>query len=118
MKSYESRIIEPIEIVTTFGPETEFEGELTFETSLRILGKFKGDIKTNGLLIIGEDAKVEADISAGSVIIGGYVKGNVEAKSKLEILSTGKIYGNVKTNKLRIADGVIFEGTCQMLKND
>ena len=116
MNKLEARIVDHIEVNTTFGRETEFDGELEFESSLRILGKFKGSIKTEGFLIIGEGSEVEADIKAGSLIIGGIVRGNVEVKNKLEILSTGKIFGDVKTSKLKIADGVVFEGKCQMIE--
>lgn len=115
MKKIDTRMVEPLDIETTFGPETDFEGDLEYDTSLKILGKFKGQIKTNGFLIIGETAEVEAEISAGSLIIGGTITGNIEAKEKCEVLSTGKIYGNIKTKKLKIADGVVFEGNCQMI---
>ncbi len=115
MKNYDTRMVEPVDIKTTFGPETEFEGDLEYDTSLKILGKFKGSVKTGGFLVIGESAEVEAEIIAGSLIIGGTVRGNIEAREKCEVLSTGKIYGNIKTNKLKIADGVVFEGNCQML---
>jgi len=45
------------------------------------------------------------------------VKGNVEATEKLEMLSTGKVFGNIRTAKLKIADGVVFEGKCEMIRN-
>jgi cytoskeletal protein CcmA (bactofilin family) len=117
MNKLEARIVEHIEVNTTFGKETEFEGELEFDSSLRILGKFKGNINTSGFLIIGDGSVVEADIKADSLIIGGTVRGNVEVKNKLEILSTGKIFGDVKTSKLKIADGVVFEGKCHMIES-
>jgi len=60
---------------------------------------------------------ITANIKVGSVVIGGTVKGNVEATEKLEMLSTGKVFGNIRTAKLKIADGVVFEGTCEMIKN-
>jgi cytoskeletal protein CcmA (bactofilin family) len=53
----------------------------------------------------------------GSVVIGGTVKGNIEAVEKLEMLSTGKVFGNIRTAKLKIADGVVFEGKCEMIRN-
>lgn len=115
MRRIDTRMVEPLDIKTTFGVETDFEGDLEYETSLKILGRFKGQIKTGGYLVIGESAEVEAEIVAGSILIGGTVKGNIEASEKCEILSTGKIYGNIKTNKLKIADGVVFEGNCQMI---
>ena len=53
----------------------------------------------------------------GSVVVGGTVRGNIEATEKLEMLSTGKVYGNIRTAKLKIADGVVFEGKCEMIRN-
>ena len=59
---------------------------------------------------------IKANIKAKSVIINGTVHGNIEADSKLEIMPNGKLYGNIRTQKLKIADGVVFEGNCEMIK--
>ena len=64
-----------------------------------------------------QGASITANIHVGSVVIGGTVKGNIEATEKLEMLSTGKVFGNIRTGKLKIADGVVFEGKCEMIKN-
>ncbi|MFP4441834.1 MAG: polymer-forming cytoskeletal protein [Spirochaetia bacterium] len=102
---------------TRFGAETSFKGVLRFTESVRISGRFEGQIHSTGFLYIEETAEVWADITAGIIIIGGTVHGDVEATERLEMLPTGKIYGNVRTVKLRIADGVVFEGKCEMIKN-
>lgn len=104
-------------IRTTLGKETEFNGTMKFQDSLKIIGKFKGEIVSPGFLYIENGAEVKANIKVGSVIIGGVVKGNVTAKDKLEMLDTGKVFGNIRTAKLKIADGVVFEGKCEMIKN-
>lgn len=62
------------------------------------------------MLVVGEGATVKANIRAGIVIVAGEVTGNIEARQKLEMLTSGKVYGNVKTAKLQIADGVVFDG--------
>jgi cytoskeletal protein CcmA (bactofilin family) len=59
---------------------------------------------------------VKANIKVGSIVIGGVVRGNVEASERLEMLATGQVYGNIRTAKLNIADGVVFEGKCEMIK--
>ena len=102
---------------TTLGRETNFNGVMRFRDSLKIDGTFTGEIVSNGFLHIENGAMVTANIRVGSVIIGGTVKGNVEASDKLEMLATGKVFGNIKTAKLKIADGVVFEGKCEMIKN-
>ncbi len=111
-----SDIKESEKVETIFSESTSFDGILKFNTSIKIEGNFKGRIISKGYLIVGEKAKVKANIKANSIVIGGEVKGNVEAYDRLEMLPTGKLYGNIKTKKLKMADGVIFEGTCEMLR--
>jgi cytoskeletal protein CcmA (bactofilin family) len=102
---------------TIFSNTTSFNGILKFESSLKVEGKFKGKIISKGHLIIGENAKVNANIKAQSIIIAGEVRGDVEAYDRLEMLPSGKLYGNIKTKKLKMADGVVFEGSCQMIEH-
>jgi cytoskeletal protein CcmA (bactofilin family) len=105
------------EEATTLGRETNFQGTLRFTESLRILGKLAGEIISPGRLVIEEGAEVKATIRVGSIVVGGVVRGNILAKDKLEMLETGKVIGNIKTAKLKIADGVVFEGKCEMIKD-
>jgi len=104
-------------IATTLGRETDFNGVMRFKDSLKIDGTFSGEIVSTGFLYVEQGATITADIRVGSVVVGGTVKGNIEATEKLEMLSTGKVYGNIRTGKLKIADGVIFEGKCEMIRN-
>lgn len=105
-------------IVTTLGRETDFSGSLSFSESLKIEGRFDGEIDSTGFLYIDEGAEVKASVvKAASVVVAGLVRGNIEAKEKVEMLPSAKVYGNVRTAKLRIADGVIFEGRCEMIRS-
>ncbi len=104
-------------ITTTLGKETVFNGIMKFQDSLKIDGRFDGEITSRGFLYIENGAVVTANIKVGSVVIGGVVRGNIEATEKLEMLATGKVFGNIKTAKLKIADSVQFEGKCEMIKN-
>ena len=104
------------EEATTLGRETNFQGTLRFTESLRILGRFSGEIISPGRLVVDEGAEVKANIRVGSIIVGGVIRGNILAKDKLEMLSTGRVIGNIRTSKLKIADGVVFEGKCEMIK--
>jgi len=109
---------EPLLIATTLGKETSFAGTLRFKDSLRIKGKFEGEIDAMGRLLIDPEAVVNARrIRATNVVVGGTVRGDIEAADRLEMLSSAKVYGNVRTAKLRIADGVVFEGTCEMIRD-
>ena len=103
-------------ITTVFGKDTEFYGDLNFSKSLQINGYFEGEIISKGFLVVGEGSTIKANIKARSVIVSGTVHGNIESELKLEIMPTGKVYGNIRTAKLKIADGVVFEGNCEMIK--
>jgi len=103
-------------IATVFGKDTEFFGDLSFKKSLQINGSFEGEINSGGFLVIGEGSVVKANIKAKTVILKGTVHGNIEASSSLEIDARGKLFGNIRTAKLKIADGVVFEGKCEMIK--
>ncbi|HVO37802.1 MAG TPA: polymer-forming cytoskeletal protein [Spirochaetia bacterium] len=104
-------------ITTTLGKETDFNGIMRFRDSLKIDGTFSGEIVSSGFLYIEQGATITANIRVGSVVVGGTVRGNIEATEKLEMLATGKVYGNIRTGKLKIADGVVFEGKCEMIRN-
>jgi cytoskeletal protein CcmA (bactofilin family) len=96
------------------GRGSEFEGKLTFEGTVRIDGKFSGEIVTNDVLVIGEGARVQAEISAGSVVINGEVQGNIRAKTSIELRQPARVQGNLETPSLSIDKGVIFEGSSKM----
>jgi cytoskeletal protein CcmA (bactofilin family) len=96
------------------GRGSEFKGKLTFEGTVRIDGKFTGTIVTNDVLVIGEGAKVAAEITAGTVIVHGEISGNVKAKSAVELHHPARMKGNVETPSLMIEKGVMFEGQTKM----
>ncbi len=96
------------------GRGSEFEGKLTFEGTVRIDGKFTGTIVTSDVLVIGEGAKVSAEINCGTVIVHGEINGNLKAKTAVELHHPAKVKGNVETPSLMIEKGVLFEGQCKM----
>ncbi len=103
------------DIVTVFGPETSFDGVLRFKETLHIKGKFKGTIEATGALVVEKGAEVETDsISVTSLEIAGKVSGSIRALDKVDMLSGSSVRGDVATSRLRIADGVLFEGQCSM----
>jgi len=101
--------------MTVFGPETAFSGKLRFRDTLCIQGSFKGTIEATGALIVDKNAVVEADyISVASLTVHGSVIGAVRAVDKVDMLPGAKVRGDVEAARLRIADGVVFEGQCSM----
>lgn len=104
-------------IKTVLGKGAYFNGNLEFKDSLKINGSFIGSINAKGLLVIGEGAMIQANISTDSIVIFGTIKGDVIASEKVEMFSTGRVYGNIKSRKIKISDGVIFNGKCEMIKD-
>lgn len=96
------------------GRGSEFEGKLTFEGTVRIDGKFTGTIVTNDVLVVGEGAKVSAEITCGTVIVHGEINGNVRAKNAVELHHPAKMRGNIEAPSLMVEKGVIFEGQSKM----
>jgi cytoskeletal protein CcmA (bactofilin family) len=101
--------------VVIFGGSTSFNGHLVFKESLCIQGKFKGTIEATGDLIVDKGAVVEADhISVASLEVYGTVVGAVHAIDKIDLFSGAEVRGDLTAARLRIADGVLFEGQCSM----
>ena len=102
------------EINTLLGRGSEFEGKLTFEGTVRIDGKIKGEIFSDDILVVGEGAEVQCEITVGVVIVEGNVTGNIRAKRAVELHAPARVKGNIVTPSLFIDKGVIFEGNCKM----
>jgi cytoskeletal protein CcmA (bactofilin family) len=100
------------------GRDTEIDGKLTFKGTVRIDGRFTGEIRTDGTLIAGESAIIKSDIHASQIIISGEIRGNIVADNLVEIHAPGKVFGNIQAPVLVIDQGVIFEGNCRMQKMD
>jgi cytoskeletal protein CcmA (bactofilin family) len=102
------------ELHTLLGKGSEFEGKLAFEGQVRIDGKYSGQIQTKDLLVIGESARVTAEISAGTVVVNGMVEGTIRATTLVELHPPARVKGTIETPALAMEKGVIFEGTTKM----
>lgn len=96
--------------------DASMQGSLTFRdpVNLRINGRFEGNLDTKGNLTIGENAHVQANIVGEDIIIAGKVFGNVVASNSISLTRTAHLVGDIRTPKLNIDDGAIFQGKCQM----
>lgn len=103
------------ERIAVLGKNTVYQGNLTFDKQLKIMGKYYGSITSNGTLYIEDTAYIEGDISVKKSVIAGQINGDVIATEKIEVLSNSVIKGNLKAPVIRIADGVEIEGRCQMI---
>lgn len=105
----------PGQVETVIGPTTNFKGTVQNDGGLRIEGVFEGTVETGGNLIVGEEAKVIADIVAYNVSVAGAIKGNIKA-NRVEILSSGRVWGDIKVKSFLVDEGgficgqVIMEG--------
>jgi cytoskeletal protein CcmA (bactofilin family) len=105
------------EIIAFLGKDTEFEGKLSFSGTVRIDGRFKGEILTEGVLIVGESAVMESEVRVSRIIVSGEIRGNIFAEEKIEILKPGRVFGNIQAPLVVIEEGVVFEGNCRMQGN-
>jgi cytoskeletal protein CcmA (bactofilin family) len=96
------------------GAGAEFEGKLTFAGTVRIDAKFKGTIVTNDVLVVGDRARIDADITCGTVIVHGEVNGNIKAKTAVELRAPAKVRGDVETPSFSMEKGVVFQGQSTM----
>ncbi|MCL2243037.1 MAG: polymer-forming cytoskeletal protein [Treponema sp.] len=105
--------------IVVLGKTTSFTGILKFDSTLRIQGSFRGTIDAAGALIVDKDAVVEADhITVSSLTVYGSITGTVQALDKVDMMSGAKVHGDVSAARLRIADGVFFDGKCRMTSVD
>ena len=104
----------PSELNALLGKGSSFEGKLLFEGSVRIDGKFTGEIISSDLLIIGEGAEVKGDIQVGTLVVVGDYNGNAKAAKSIEIKAPAKVRGTLTTASIMIERGVFFDGTCKM----
>ncbi len=93
---------------------TRFEGKLTFEGTVRIDGKFHGDIFSQDRLVVGEEGEVEGTAEIGSCVISGIFRGELKARERVELQAPAKIYGTITTPTLIVAEGVVLEGNVKM----
>ncbi len=96
------------------GRGARFEGKLTFEGTVRIDARFIGSIVTNDVLVVGEAARIDADVTCGTIAVHGEVNGNIKAKTAVEIHDTGKVRGDLETPSLVIQKGALFHGASKM----
>jgi cytoskeletal protein CcmA (bactofilin family) len=107
-------ILEDEDFDTILSANIDFFGTLNFEKPFLIRGKLSGEIDARSLLVVDEEAVVEADIKAARVVIRGQVKGNVTAREKVELTGTGKLVGNVTAPEILMETGCVFNGLCTM----
>lgn len=106
--------LEKSEIKAFLGPGSQFEGKLVFNEIVRLDGAFRGEITSHDTLIVGDSADIQADVQVGTFILSGRFKGNVKAKTRVELRSPAQVDGTIETPALSVEDGVTLNGTITM----
>jgi len=93
---------------------SQFQGDLVFEETFRIDGKFEGKIRSGSELILGDTAEVTGDIEVGRLSVNGALKGTVRARERIELHARARVEADLWTPTLKIEEGARFEGSCRM----
>jgi cytoskeletal protein CcmA (bactofilin family) len=97
------------------GAGSEFEGKLSFLGTVRVEGRFQGEVRSDGTLVVAAGGDVSGRLDVDTLIIaGGVVRAEVLARRMAEIHPGGRLVGTVTTPSFQIEKGAIFEGTCLM----
>jgi cytoskeletal protein CcmA (bactofilin family) len=91
-----------------------FKGTITYNGTVRIDGTLEGEIHTDGILLVGEEAVITAKVTAGTIVCKGKITGDINAKDKMKLRAPAIINGGVTTPMLSIEEGVLFNGTLEM----
>ncbi len=106
--------IDEHEIDTILADDIDFEGQLTFKKPLMIKGKFKGEIRSESALYVGEKAVVEARVESSLVSSKGRIKGDIVGHSRVELYSSALVDGDISTPDFVVESGCKFNGHCNM----
>lgn len=101
-------------LVASLFKGSRVSGQLHFQGPARIDGAVDGEIQCQGKLTIGDTADVRAKITGHIVVIHGRVEGNVIARERIDLIAPARLYGNIVTPRLTVAEGVVFDGDCSM----
>lgn len=104
------------DIVAFVGKGVESKGSISCSGTVRVEGVHEGEIHTDGILLVGEDAIIKAKITAGTIVSKGKIIGDVVAKERVKLRAPGVFDGCLNTRMLSIEDGVIFNGALEMSK--
>lgn len=105
-------------IDTLIGHESLITGRLESAGTIRVDGKFEGDIITKSDLVVGENGQVQGKIKAKNITVAGLIKGELEATGKLELAPNATVEGEAKMSLLVVEEGAVFQGNCQQLPKD
>jgi cytoskeletal protein CcmA (bactofilin family) len=105
---------EPGKVNSLVGPGASFSGDCNVDGTLRVDGEMIGTVRASRMVIIGKTGLVKGDVFVETCIVGGKVHGNIVASQKVELQSGAYVEGDVRTAKLIVEEGTVFNGSCNM----
>lgn len=96
--------------MTVIGSDTHIKGEMTFDQSARVLGRFEGTVQAKGELHVADGASCKAQIEAATVVVDGVIEGNVIATESIQLNAKSRLTGDVAAAKLVVAEGAAISG--------
>ena len=105
-------------IDTLIGKDSSITGKLESVGTIRVDGRFEGDIITKSDLVVGENGEVHGKVKAKDITVAGLIKGELEATGKLELVPTAVVEGEAKMSLLVVEEGAVFQGHCQQIPKD
>jgi len=99
---------------TILGADSNFKGEMSFETAAKILGRFEGSINAKGRVNVADGSKCKAAVKAKEVSVEGHIEGNVDAGDRVELKPKGSIVGDISAARMTMADGASIDGHCRI----
>lgn len=108
------RTLDEAEIDTLLSEDIEFEGELAFQDAVLVKGVVRGTIRSASDIFVSEQAHVDAETSAEMISVKGHLTGTIHARRKLELFSSGRVEGHVRTPDLIVQSGAVLNGSCRM----
>ncbi len=113
--SFDSSRPDALQDVSAFvGKGVVFKGTITYNGTVRIDGTLEGEISTDGILLVGEEAVITAKVTAGTIVCKGKITGEIHAREKMKLRAPAVISGGVVSPMLSIEEGVLFNGTLEM----
>jgi cytoskeletal protein CcmA (bactofilin family) len=99
---------------TIIGADAKFKGDLTFDSSAKVLGQIEGSIASKGIIHVAGGSLCKAAVNAKEVAVEGHIEGNVQATDRVELRPKGRITGDIVATRMSMADGASIVGHCRI----
>ena len=100
--------------MSIIGADMIVEGNIRAKETVRVEGNVTGDVETEGTVTISSTAHIKGNIKGSCIVIGGILEGDLVCSGKTEVISTGKVFGNMHTRSLIVDENAVFQGLCVM----